>query len=258
MLTSGMSAKLDVRRRCAPRARARARAERMREPGGRVEDGGVAGRRDERHGTEVDAEHGKRPVCAHAPERARTPLGLGEVPSIRAIFAPPRHGMARANGSGSEKMTMNVSLSGPVGGVAFLLLIIAFLAYASHAGAAMEREWNARLSRARRTVATVISTRRGVGAIRSGGQHAPEIVLQLLVRGRMMTARWHVFELGLARIGDGAQVAVRIDAEDPELVFPGEHWAALSFTQRYEVQKRASERARAVLGQLTGSPDSRG
>ena len=103
----------------------------------------------------------------------------------------------------------------------------------------MQREWKARIDRARRAVATVLSTRRGSSAIRYGGQHGPEVILRLLVDGREVTARWHVFELGLARIVDGATVPVRVDADDHDIVYPAEDWAELSFSQRHAIRQRA-------------------
>ncbi|MDF2692921.1 MAG: hypothetical protein K0S65_1304 [Labilithrix sp.] len=125
-----------------------------------------------------------------------------------------------------------MSLWGSIGTFAALLAMVAFVVYAARRGAEMEREWKARVSRARRSVATVLSTRRGSSAIRHGGHHAPEIILQLRVEGHVVTTRWHVFELGLARIVDGARVSVRVDADDPGVVYPADDWAELSFSQR--------------------------
>ena len=118
-----------------------------------------------------------------------------------------------------------MSLASPVITVLFLLAVAVFFVYASRRGAAMEVERKARLARARRASATVLSTRRGAGAIVRGGHRAPEVVLQLLVDGRPVTARWYVFELGLTKIVDGAKVAVRVDADDPALVYPAGDWA---------------------------------
>lgn len=132
-----------------------------------------------------------------------------------------------------------MSLSGPVSTIAAVLAIIAFVVYAARRGATMEREWRARMSRARRTFGTVLSTRRGSSALRVGGSHGPEIILRLSVDGRTVTARWHVFELGMSRIVDGARVPVRVDAHDPEIVYPAEEWAEMSFSQRHAIQQRA-------------------
>jgi hypothetical protein len=132
-----------------------------------------------------------------------------------------------------------MSLTGPVSTIAALLAIVAFVVHAARRGEVMERAWKARMSRARRAFATVLSTRRGSGAIRYGGHHGPEIILRLRVDGREVTARWHVFELGLSRISDGATVAVRVDADDRDIVYPAEDWAELSFSQRHAIQQRA-------------------
>lgn len=131
-----------------------------------------------------------------------------------------------------------MSLSGPVSTIAALLAMVAFVVYAARRGAAMQREQKARFSRARRASATVLSTKQGSGAIRYAGRHGPEVILELLVDGRAVTARWHVFELGLARIVDGATVAVRVDADDRDIVYPAEDWAELSFSQRHAIQQR--------------------
>ncbi len=121
-----------------------------------------------------------------------------------------------------------MSLSGPVATVIFLLAVVAFFFYAARRGAEMEKEQKARLARARRASATVLSTRRGSGALVRCGHRGPEVVLQLLVDGRPVTARWYVFELGLTRITDGASVPVRVDAEDPSIVFPAGDWAEVT------------------------------
>jgi hypothetical protein len=133
---------------------------------------------------------------------------------------------------------VTMSLSGPAASIAVLLALVAFVVYASRKGEAMDRAWKARVARAHRRVATVLSSRRGSSAIRYGGQHGPEVVLRLQVDGREVTARWHVFELGLARILDGAKVAVRVDAIHPDVVYPGEEWAEISFSQRHAIAQR--------------------
>ena len=130
-----------------------------------------------------------------------------------------------------------MSLSGPVWTIAALLAMVMFVVYAARRGEAMVRERKARLSRARRASATVLSAKQGSGAIRYGGRHGPEVILELLVDGRAVTARWYVFELGLARIVDGATVAVRVDADDRDIVYPAEDWAELSFSQRHAIQQ---------------------
>jgi hypothetical protein len=53
------------------------------------------------------------------------------------------------------------------------------------------------------------------------------MVLTLEVEGRTVEARWNVFELGIPKIQEGATVPVRIDAEDPSIVFPDAEWAEL-------------------------------
>ena len=58
-----------------------------------------------------------------------------------------------------------MSLSGPVWTIAALLAMVMFVVYAGRRGEAMVRERKARLSRARRASATVLSAKQGSGEL---------------------------------------------------------------------------------------------
>ena len=126
-----------------------------------------------------------------------------------------------------------MSLSGPVWTIAALVALVAFVVYAARRGEAMERERKARLSRARRASATVLSTKQSSGALRYGGRHGPEVILELLVDGRAVTARWYVLSKTLFTF------SCSVDADDRDIVYPAEDWAELSLPQRHAIQPRA-------------------
>lgn len=111
--------------------------------------------------------------------------------------------------------------------VVSVLAVAAFFVFAARSGEKLVQAKKARVAAARPAQAKVRAAKQGRGALIRNGQRGPEIMLTLEVDGRTVEARWNVFELGIPKIQEGATVPVRIDAEDPSIVFPDAEWAEL-------------------------------
>lgn len=113
----------------------------------------------------------------------------------------------------------------------FVVGMVLFFVYASKKGEALAARKKGRLAAARLTEARVVATKQGTGAVVVNGRRGPEVVLTLEIEGRVVEEQWNVFELGLARVQPGARIPVRVDAQDPNVVYPAEDWAELTVTR---------------------------
>jgi hypothetical protein len=103
-----------------------------------------------------------------------------------------------------------------------LSVTIALIVFAAARTGDLERGKAARLAAARGASARVLAVLGG-----ADGADAHELVLRLMVDGRAVLARWSVLEDGLASLREGQLVPVRVDADDPSLIYPAAPWADL-------------------------------
>src|SRR3712207_1698365 len=102
----------------------------------------------------------------------------------------------------------------------FVVLSVLLVRHAVRQGEKLAARKRDRMASARPASALVLAAKSGNGGVRKNGRHGIELVLSLGVEGRTVEERWYVYELGLARVQPGASVPVRIDAEDPAVVYP--------------------------------------
>lgn len=122
----------------------------------------------------------------------------------------------------------------------FLVLFVLFATYAARQGEKLAARKRGRLASARPAEARVLAAKNGNGGVRKNGRHGVELLLTLDVDGRTVEERWDVYELGLTRVQPGGRIPVRVDAEDPAVVYPDagdDGWAETSTTRWIEVLK---------------------
>jgi len=109
--------------------------------------------------------------------------------------------------------------------VAVVLAIIIFFVYASKSGAKLMKERHEKINRAERANAKIISCT--TGGVRGTGDHGRyqsynfslEVWNEYKSPYKAETV-WEVYEMGVPKVQEGMEVNVKIDADDPSVIYP--------------------------------------
>jgi hypothetical protein len=109
--------------------------------------------------------------------------------------------------------------------VSVFVLIALFFYYASKSGAKMEKERDAKLSRAEAGKAKIIGFNmvglRGTGS--QGEYQAYRFTLEVTSAYKsayQTRSVWNVFPMGAPKVQEGSEVDVKIDADDQTVIYP--------------------------------------
>ena len=109
--------------------------------------------------------------------------------------------------------------------IAVVLAIIIFFVYASKSGAKMIKERQEKINRAEDAKAKIISCT--TGGVRGTGTHGQyqSYTFQLEVWNTYKASYraetvWEVYNMGEPKVQEGMEVNVKIDADDPSVIYP--------------------------------------
>lgn len=140
----------------------------------------------------------------------------------------------------------NISL---LGTITVLVLIVLVFGWLMRRGEKIEVERKARLARARPAKATVVQI--GKSASRSRNTEAV-VKLRLEVRppdaeAYAVTTAWQVPLANMSQLQQGQTVAVKIDADDSQIIYPNVSWAEFShFYWSVWVEDKQKKRRKAA------------
>ena len=125
-------------------------------------------------------------------------------------------------------------MEGMIVGIAVVLAVVAFFIYASKSGAKMLKEQAERIAKAERGKAKILGfSMIGLSGTGSSGRYQA-YRFSLEVSNAFKTpykarSAWNVYPMGAPRVQVGMEVNVKIDVDDPNIIYPSVQDVEFSF-----------------------------